>query len=307
MFGFLTDLDNQYEPNPPYIGSNSTGRRLAFARWLTKPGSRPAMLLARVMANRIWQYHFSTGLVATSDNLGYTGSPPTHPELLEFLAHELVRSKWSAKAIHRMILTSSVYRQPSAPRAEATRIDHGNRLLARYPLRRLDAEAIRDAMLAITGELDERQGGPYVPTHRTDSGEVVIDESATDAARRSVYLQQRRTEITSVLEVFDAPSIVATCTRRISSTIPLQSLSLMNSDFVVARAQKLAMRLENESTTDWMIMMLALTGRSCSQSAEGQCKTSTAPQSDFWKHSLPAIPHCLYLTDVGMPWWISAR
>ena len=156
-------------------------------------------------------------------------------------------------------------------------------------------------MLAVTGELDERQGGPYVPTHRTDSGEVVIDESAAGATRRSVYLQQRRTEITSLLEVFDAPSIVTTCTRRISSTIPLQSLSLMNSDFVVARAQKLAMRLEVRVQRTGMITMLALTGRSCSQSAEGQCKTSTTPQGDFWKHSLPAIPHCLNLTRWHRP------
>ena len=177
VFAFLTDPDNRYEPKPPFTGSRSTGRRLAFARWLTKPGSRPAALLARVMANRIWQHHFGTGLVATSDNLGYTGSPPTHPELLEFLANELVRSGWSAKALHRMIVTSSVYRQSSAPRPEATRIDPNNRLLARYPLQRLDAEAIRDAMLAVTEELDERQGGPYVPTDRTGSGEVVVDES----------------------------------------------------------------------------------------------------------------------------------
>ena len=246
IFAFLTDPDNRYEPSPPFPGSSSTGRRLAFARWLTKPGSRPAALLARVMANRIWQNHFGTGLTATSDNLGYTGSPPTHPELLEFLADTLVRSGWRARALHRTILTSSVYRQSSAPRPEATRIDPDNRLLARYPLRRLDAEAIRDAILTVTGELDDRPGGPYVPTHRTDSGEVVVDESAAGATRRSVYVKQRRTEITSLLEVFDAPSIVTTCTRRFPSTIPLQSLSLMNSNFMIARAQKLAMQLETE-------------------------------------------------------------
>jgi hypothetical protein len=246
VLAFLTDPDNRYEPKPPFAGSSSTGRRLALARWLTKPGSRPAALLARVLANRIWQHHFGTGLVATSDNLGYTGSSPTHPELLEFLADTLVQSRWSAKALHRLIVTSSVYRQSTAARPEAARIDPDNRLLARYPLRRLDAEAIRDAMLAVTGELDERQGGTYVPTQRSDSGEVVVDESAAGAMRRSIYLQQRRTEITSMLEVFDAPLIVTTCTRRVPSTIPLQSLSLMNSDFVIARAQGLAKRLECE-------------------------------------------------------------
>jgi Protein of unknown function (DUF1553)/Protein of unknown function (DUF1549)/Planctomycete cytochrome C len=241
---FLTDPDNEYKPTPPFAGSSSTGRRLGLARWLTRPGSRPAALLARVLANRIWQHHFSSGLVATSDNLGYTGSPPTHPELLEFLVDSLVRSGWSAKALHRLIVTSSVYRQSSVPCPEASRIDPDNRLLARYPMHRLDAEAIRDAMLTVTGELDHRQGGLYVPTDLINSGEVVINESAAGAARRSVYLQQRRTQIASFLEVFDAPSIVTTCTRRLPSTIPLQSLSLMNSGFAVTRAQKLALRLE---------------------------------------------------------------
>ncbi len=243
---FLTDPDNRYEPKPPFAGSSSTGRRLALARWLTKPGSRPATLLARVLANRIWQHHLGQGLAATSDNLGYTGSPPSHPELLEFLVDELVRSGWSTKAMHRLILGSSVYRQSSLPRPEAARVDPDNRLLARFPLRRLDAEAIRDAMLSATGELDDRPGGPYIPTHRDESGEVVVDESAAGANRRSVYLQQHRTQIASFLDVFDAPSIVTTCPRRIPSTIPLQSLSLMNSDFVVTRAQKLAKRLERE-------------------------------------------------------------
>ena len=243
---FLTDPNNRYEPGPPWAGSSSTGRRLALARWLTRPGSRPAALLARVLANRIWQHHFGTGLAATSDNLGYTGTPPTHPELLEFLAAELVRSGWSAKALHRLIVTSAVYRQSSAPRPEAARVDPDNRLLARYPLRRLDAESIRDAMLAASGELDDRPGGPYVPTKHADSGEVVVPESTPGAHRRSIYLQQRRTQLASLLDVFDAPSIVTTCTRRLPSTIPLQSLSLLNSDFVVARARRLAERIERD-------------------------------------------------------------
>jgi hypothetical protein len=241
---FLTDPDNRYEPKPPWAGSSSTGRRLALARWLTRPGSRPSALLARVLANRIWQNHFGTGLAATSDNLGYTGTPPTHPELLEFLAAELVRSGWSTQALHRLIVTSTAYRQSSGPRPEAARVDLDNRLLARFPLRRLDAESIRDAMLAASGELDDRPGGPYVLTGHADSGEVVVPESTPGAHRRSIYLQQRRTQIASLLDVFDAPSIVTTCTRRLPSTIPLQSLSLLNSDFVVARARKLAERLE---------------------------------------------------------------
>jgi Protein of unknown function (DUF1553)/Protein of unknown function (DUF1549)/Planctomycete cytochrome C len=241
---FLSDPDNRYAPAPPFAGAKSTGRRLAFARWLTKPGSRPAALLARVLANRIWQHHFGIGLVATSDNLGYTGSPPSHPELIEFLASELMRLGWNAKSLHRLILLSTVYRQSSASRPETARVDPDNSLLARFSLRRLDAEAIRDAMLTVSGDLDQRAGGPYVPTHRTDSGEVIVDESIAGAKRRSVYLQQRRTQIDSLLEVFDAPSIVTTCTRQLASTIPLQSLSLLNSNFVMERAKRLAARLD---------------------------------------------------------------
>ena len=169
-----------------------------------------------MLANRIWQHHFGTGLAATSDNLGYTGSAPTHPELLEFLAIELVQSGWSAKALHRLILSlfglSAIeFSKPggdseSTPRTACSRVSS----------RRLDAEAIRDAMLCASGELDSRQGGPYVPTDRTEPGDVVVDENTAGATRRSVYLQQRRTQTDSLLEVFDAPSIVTTCTRRSS-------------------------------------------------------------------------------------------
>lgn len=243
---FLVDSANPYKAPKPAPKARSTGRRLAFARWLTKPGSRPSALLARVLANRIWQGHFGTGLCATSDNLGYTGSAPTHPELLDFLASELVRSGWSARSLHRLIVRSAVWKQSSGPRPDARAADPDNHLLARYPLRRLDAEAVRDALLAVSGELDRRQRGPSVPTRRTDTGEVVPEEPGKDGLRRSVYLQQRRTQVVSMLEVFDAPSIVTTCTRRLPSTVPLQSLNLLNSGFVAARAEKLAARLERE-------------------------------------------------------------
>jgi hypothetical protein len=241
----LTDPDNRLDVQPPRPGAKTTGRRLALARWLTRPGSRPAALLARIMANRIWQDHFGVGLVATSDNLGYTGAATAHLDLLDALASELVRSGWSAKAMHRLILNSGVWRQSSAPRPEAGTIDPENRLLARFPLRRLDAETVRDTMLAVSGELDRQPFGPSVPTHRAETGEVVPVEPEGSGLRRSVYLQTRRTQVSSLLEVFDAPSIVTTCTRRLPATIPLQSLSLLNSEFVVARASKLAARLED--------------------------------------------------------------
>src|SRR5205807_6075148 len=120
-------------------------------------------LFARVMVNRIWQQHFGAGIVATADNLGASGAKPSHAELLDYLAAEFVTSDWSVKAMHRLILTSAVYRQ-SSERRDKTAADPDNRLLSHYPLRRLDAEAIRDAMLHVSGELDTRVGGPYVPS-----------------------------------------------------------------------------------------------------------------------------------------------
>jgi hypothetical protein len=246
---FLSDKGDRYEPTPVQPGTPSTGRRLALANWLTRPGSRPSALLARVLANRIWQHHFAVGLTSSTDNLGYTGAPPSHPELLDDLATELASTGWSTKALHRLIVRSTVYRQPSTAAPEVHRADPDNRWLARYPLHRLDAEAIRDAMLAATGELTDQPGGPYVPTSQDASGAVTVNEALPGALRRSVYLQQRRTQITSLLEVFDAPSIVTTCTRRLPSTIPLQSLSLLNSQFVVTRARKLAERIDREART----------------------------------------------------------
>jgi Protein of unknown function (DUF1553)/Protein of unknown function (DUF1549)/Planctomycete cytochrome C len=231
----------------PFPGAQSTGRRLAWARWLTRPGSRSAALLARVQANRIWQHHFGTGIVATSDNLGVSGAAPSHPDLLEDLAGELVRGGWRTKAIHRLILNSAVYRQSSDIAPAAFKIDPDNRLLWRMPLVRLDAEALRDAMLATGGRLDRRLGGPYVPTTREKSGEVVIGAGTPGANRRSLYLQQRRTQTLSLLGVFDSPSIVFNCVERPVSTMPLQSLSLLNSEFVVEQARHFAARLMREA------------------------------------------------------------
>jgi hypothetical protein len=175
--------------------------------------------------------------------------------LLEYLAGELVRNGWSAKAVHRVILHSATYRQVSHPAEEERGATAPSRASALGPasapnLRRLDAEAIRDAMLAVSGELDQRSGGPYVPTSRDDDGDVVVAEDAEGANRRSIYLQQRRTQVPGILETFDAPSIVFNCTFRTSTTVPLQSLKLLNSDFVRSRATALAKRAEREAGTD---------------------------------------------------------
>ncbi len=238
---------NTYQVAPHPKDQVSTGRRLALARWITSPENP---LTARVLVNRLWQHHFGIGLVATADNLGKSGARPTHPELLDYLAAEFVRSGWSVKAVHRLVLYSAAYRQASAPRAELARTDPDNRLLGRFPLRRLDAEALRDAMLHVAGELDRRAGGPYIPTRRTSEGVVEVAESQDGARRRSVYLQQRRTQVVTFLQLFDAPSVVTGCSVRPTSTVPLQALALLNSDFARARAQGFARRLRHEAGAD---------------------------------------------------------
>jgi len=232
-YGPDTDLD-----------SASSGRRLAFARWVAS-GDNP--LFARVMANRIWMHHFGKGLVATPANLGLSGSPPSHPELLDYLAVEFIRSGWSVKRLHRAILASDVYRQDSAPRDDGLAEDQDNRLLWRYPLQRLSAEAVRDAMLSVSGQLDEQMYGPYVPILRQDDGQIVVDANKDGVSRRSIFLQQRRTQVLSMLELFDAPVMVTSCPRRNTSTVPLQSLAMLNSQLARDCAGGMARRLQQEA------------------------------------------------------------
>ena len=243
----LSSEKNSYRIAPRPSGRVSTGRRLAFANWVTSPENP---LFARVMVNRVWQHHFGTGLVATSDNLGASGAKASHPELLDYLAAEFVRSGWSVKALHRLILASATYRQTSTPRDGFDVIDPDNRLLDHFPIRRLDAEAIRDSMLAISSELDTRTGGTFVPSRWTAEGVVEIPETADGAKRRSIYMQQRRTQVVTFLQLFDAPAIVNTCGKRSPSTVPLQSLTLLNSDFVRLRAKSFAIRLARDFGND---------------------------------------------------------
>ena len=228
----------------------SSGNRLAFARWLTNPDGKPAALLARLQVNRIWQSYFGTGLVATPSNFGVSGAAPTHPELLEWLAGQLVSSGWSSKAVHRLILNSAAYRQSSALNAEAYEHDPDNRLLWRMPLRRLDAESIYDGLLSVSGELDPTMGGPATSTNRVDVGEVIVPLKQAGAHRRSVYLQQRRTQVPTLLQVFDAPSLVTNCVQRHQSTVATQSLALLNSEFMLTRAASLAKRVALEAGDD---------------------------------------------------------
>ncbi len=234
------------EPLKIFPTATSTGRRLAWAHWITEANSPQAGLLARVTVNRIWQNCFGVGLVSTPENLGLSGAKPTHPDLLEWLASEFVRSGWKQKALLKSILCSETFRQRSLPNSEGLNRDPSNRLLWRFPLQRLDAESIRDAMLAASGRLQSKVGGAYVATTRTSEGEIIVDESKPEAFARSIFLQHRRTQVPTFLNNFDAPSIVFNCTRRAQTTMPLQSLSLLNSDFALKRGAEFAERLKRD-------------------------------------------------------------
>ncbi|MFM7057697.1 MAG: PSD1 and planctomycete cytochrome C domain-containing protein, partial [Planctomycetota bacterium] len=183
------------EPGEEYViaaappNAATTGRRSAFADWLLRPNGRPSALMARVHVNRVWRQYFGRGIVPTTDNFGVSGTPPSHPELLEELAAGFVAEGWSQKALHRRIVNSAVYRQSSAPHPDGLARDGDNQLWWRWPVRRLEAEVVRDAMLVAAGQLDEQRYGPYVPTKQTAIGEVVADEQVPGALRRSIYLQ----------------------------------------------------------------------------------------------------------------------
>jgi hypothetical protein len=228
------------------VGATS-GRRLAMARWLTQPGSPAASLVARVWVNRVWQHLFGRGIVETSDNFGVTGSPPTHPELLDWLATQFIADGWRLKPLVKRLMLSAAYRQTSAEvQAAAHDVDPDNRLLWRQRLRRLESEAIRDAMLAASGRLDDRLGGPPVPVESRPDGSFVVKPDLprpADRFRRTLYLLMRRNYHPTLLAVFDQPVVATNCTKRESSAVVLQSLTMLNDDFVVEESAALADRV----------------------------------------------------------------
>ncbi len=232
----------KFEVKPPWPGAPTSGRRLAFARWLTVP-DHP--LTARVFVNRVWQQHFGVGIVATVDNFGRTGSLPTHPELLDWLATEFVARGWSVKELQRLIVTSNAFRQVSR-RNLAHPADPDNRLLGRMPMRRLDAEAVRDAIHSVAGSLNLRMYGPSVEVVADEEGQVV-GKHPSDQARRSIYMLHRRSSPLTLLDAFDAPRMTINCTQRRISTVSSQALLLLNSEEVLTQAERMADRLENEA------------------------------------------------------------
>ena len=234
--GVLTSLTTpvEFDWSPPVAEARTSGRRLAFARWLTQP-DHP--LTARVMVNRIWLHHFGEGLVSTPEDFGTMGSPPSHPQLLNWLAREFVESGWSIEHIHRLIMTSNTYRQRStivdAAQTRENEVDPDNRLLWRQRLRRLDAEPLRDAMLCTAGLLDRTMFGHPIPVARRPDGEVSIADGQNDR-RRSIYVQILRGNPLTMLQAHDQPVMETNCTRRSRSTVSTQALTLLNSDATVA-------------------------------------------------------------------------
>ena len=217
-----------YRVEKPAHETGTSGRRLAFAKWLTSP-QHP--LTARVIVNRIWQQHFGTGIVKSAGNFGKMGTPPTHPELLDWLATEFVASGWSMKKLHRLIMTSAAYRQTSTVSEPALRADPSNTLLSRFPLRRLDAEAIRDSVLKAAGRLDESEFGPPAAIDVKPDG-AVLPKAGKLGYRRSIYVMQRRTTPVSLLDAFDAPFMSPNCIKRGESIVSSQALQMMNGELL---------------------------------------------------------------------------
>jgi hypothetical protein len=237
-----------------------TPRRVALARWIVDPANP---LPARVIVNRLWQHHFGRGIVATPSDFGVRGEPPSHPELLDWLAAELVANGWRLKPIHRLIVTSSAYRQSTRPAsAKQVEDDPENLYVSRMNRRRLEAEALRDAMLAVSGELNGAAFGPgvRVPIEREVEELIFTEAEVVDLwpetpdprehARRSIYLFRKRNVRYSLFDAFDAPDTQSACPQRNVSTHALQALSLLNSRFALDRAGALAAVARSEGETD---------------------------------------------------------
>ena len=226
-------------------------RRRALADWITSP-HHP--LSARVIVNRLWHYHFGTGLVDTPSDLGLNGGRPSHPELLDWLASELIDSGWSLKSLHRLIVTSRAYRQASDLRPEAIAVDAQARLLWRYPPRRLEAEALRDAILAVSGSLNPQMGGPGFDLFEPNTNYVKVYATKTafsaDDFRRMVYQSKPRSELDTFFGPFDCPDAGQVQPKRTSSTTPLQALNLLNGEFLLDQADRCAKRIEREAGAD---------------------------------------------------------
>jgi hypothetical protein len=222
-------------------------RRLALANWIV---DRQNPLTARVIVNRLWHHHFGIGIVDTPSDFGVNGGKPSHPELLDWLASELIDSGWNLRHIHRLILTSATYAQDSSSNPAAIASDADNRLLWRFPPRRLEAEALRDSMLSVSGRLDPKMGGPGFDLFEPNDNYVKVYSTKTNYGpaefRRMVYQSKPRVELDSIFGAFDCPDAGQATPKRTVSTTPLQALSLLNSSFAIQQAEYFAERVQRE-------------------------------------------------------------
>jgi len=244
------------QPVFPPPGKRSSQRRLGLAQWMASPENP---LTARVIVNRVWQQHFGQGLVRTPNDFGVMGEPPTHPELLDWLAHWFAHdAQWSLKRLHRLILASNAWRMSHAKNPDYAASDPDERLLWRMPYRRLEAEAIRDSMLAVSGQLNLKMSGPAMkpPIQQaaleanTDKESIWKSSSETEASRRTVYAFIKRGLVVPMLEVLDLGDTVHSCPQRQVTTVAPQALSLFNGEFVNQQARRFAARIRRESGSD---------------------------------------------------------
>jgi hypothetical protein len=279
------DAEKHWQTPPPE-GWRTSYRRRALAEWMTDTDHGAGHLLARVIVNRLWQHHFGRGLVATPSDFGKQGTPPTHPELLDWLARELIQGGWKLKPIHRLIMSSAVYRQSSALDPARSAADPENLLLARQTRRRLEAEPIRDAMLAVSGLLDPRRGGPGS-----------LDERMR---RRSVYFTIKRSRLIPMMTLFDGPDALVPLPARATTTVAPQSLLLLNSPIVREYAAGLARRVGPDRCDDHAIdraytLALARPPRDDERTA---ARAFLAAQRAAYADSNQPDPRTLALTDL---------
>ena len=255
--GFLSVLGSTEMP----VGASTGGRRRAFAEWVTRP-DHP--LTARVMVNRLWQGHFGRGIVATPGDFGTQGASPTHPELLDWLATEFVAKGWSLKGLHRLMVTSATYRQSSSASARSIELDPDNLLFGRMTRRRLEGEAVRDALLAVSGQLDDRVGGPSVypdlPPGVDSRGAWPRSTSPADRNRRSLYVFVKRNLKFPLFDAFDVPDTNLTCPERNISVNAPQALMLLNSGEVLEQARGVAGRVYAAASNSGDLDELAVQG-----------------------------------------------
>ena len=258
--GFPSCITGHQEPTPirldPFKRWPMRSRRMALAEWIASPENP---LTARVMVNRLWHWHFGRGIVATPSDFGKLGGGPSHPELLDWLANRFVAADWNLKSVHRMIVTSSAYRQTSRRSDDlARKVDPENRLLWRFRRRRLEAEAIRDGVLAVSGRLETEQCGlPIYPPLSGNISETVKYSSSKwdtqrgpEGRRRSIYIYQQRTLTMPLMQVFDSLVCEESRPRRRTSVTPLQALALYNGDFVNEEARHFSRRVRTQAGDD---------------------------------------------------------